>query len=385
MRSSFKDYFYFSRSERKGVIGMSILIILLILFNFFVADFFPQEEKDKSGIKELLTEISQLKDSLDQLEKKKDFVERDYQTEHRNYFDSIAYFSFNPNNLTIEKWMKLGLSKEQAEVIKNYEAKGGEFRTKEDVRKMYSISEEHYLRLASFIQLPDRFENKKLENNSYKNNTAKKKKWKRVVKDINLADSAGLTEVYGIGSYFAGKIVEHREKLGGYLSKKQLLEIWNFSDSMLLKLDSSLVISKIDYKLLPNKNITDKNFLDFNDLPLSFKKLLELINIKLIKLKFNQQSKIIIKGYELNLNSKFFSKGNLKLKLTEKEIEIILYLKDLKIKHDVADLQKNIWGYSSNMETHTVETHIYRLRKKISDLFKDEKFILTHKNGYFID
>ena len=146
-----------------------------------------------------------------------------------------------------------------------------------------------------------------------------------------------------------------------------------------------LVISKNDHKLLPNINITDKNFLGFIDFPLSFKKLLELINIKLIKLKFNQQSKIIIKGYELNLNSKFFSKGNLKLKLTEKEIEIILYLNDKKIKHDVADLQKNIWGYSANMETHTVETHIYRLRKKISDLFKDEKFILSHKNGYFID
>ena len=146
-----------------------------------------------------------------------------------------------------------------------------------------------------------------------------------------------------------------------------------------------LVISKIDHKLLLNNNITDKNFLDFIDLPLSFKKLLELINIKLIKLKFNQQSKIIIKGYELNLNSKFFSKDNLKLKLTEKEIEIILYLNDKKIKHNVADLQKNIWGYAVNMETHTVETHVYRLRKKISDLFKDEKFILSDKNGYFID
>jgi len=146
-----------------------------------------------------------------------------------------------------------------------------------------------------------------------------------------------------------------------------------------------LVISKTDHKLLLNNNITDKNFLDFIDLPLSFKKLLELINIKLIKLKFNQQSKITIQGYELNLNSKFFSKGNLKLKLTEKEIEIILYLNEKKIKHNVEDLQKNIWGYSANMETHTVETHIYRLRKKISDLFKDEKFILSHKNGYFID
>ena len=146
-----------------------------------------------------------------------------------------------------------------------------------------------------------------------------------------------------------------------------------------------LVISKTDHKLLPNINITDKNLLGFNDLPLSFKKILELINIKLIKLKFNQQSKIIIKGYELNLNSKFFSKDNLKLKLTEKEIEVILYLNDKKIKHNVADLQKNIWDYSTDMETHTVETHIYRLRKKISDLFKDEKFILSHKNGYFID
>ena len=146
-----------------------------------------------------------------------------------------------------------------------------------------------------------------------------------------------------------------------------------------------LVISKTDYKLSLNNNTIGKNFLDFNDLPLSLEKLLELINIKLIKLNFNQQSQVIIKGYELNLNSKFFSKANLKLKLTEKEIEIILYLNDKKIKHNVADLQKNIWGYSADMETHTVETHVYRLRKKISNLFNDEKFILSHKNGYFID
>ena len=149
------------------------------------------------------------------------------------------------------------------------------------------------------------------------------------------------------------------------------------------KLDH-LIISKTDHKLLLNNNITDNFFLDLNVLPLPFNKLLELINIKLIKLKFNQQSKIIIKGYELNLNSKFFSKGKLNLKLTEKEIKIILYLDNKKNKNDVANLQKYIWGYSSNIETHTVETHIYRLRKKISNLFKDENFILSGKSGYFI-
>ena len=159
----------------------------------------------------------------------------------------------------------------------------------------------------------------------------------------------------------------------------------NFKKNPDLDFMNSLIISKSNHKLLLNNNITNKNLLNFNDLPISLKKLLELINIKLIKLKFNHQSKIIIKGYELNLNSKLFSKDNLSLKLTERETEIILYLNNAKIKHDVADLQKNIWGYSTNMETHTVETHIYRLRKKISDLFKDENFILSHKSGYFIE
>ena len=152
-----------------------------------------------------------------------------------------------------------------------------------------------------------------------------------------------------------------------------------------LDLTNCLIISKTYPKLLLNKDISDNNFLNFKDLPLPLKKLLELISIRLIKLKFNHQSKIIIKGYELNLNSKFIGKNNLNLKLTEKEINIILYLNHKKIKHDVADLQKNIWGYSSNIETHTVETHIYRLRKKINDLFKDQNFILTHKSGYFIE
>jgi hypothetical protein len=159
----------------------------------------------------------------------------------------------------------------------------------------------------------------------------------------------------------------------------------NFKKKLDLDRIDCLIISKTDHKLLLNDNITDKNFLDLNDLPLSLKKLLELINIELIKLKFNQQSNVVIKGYELNLNSKFFSKDSLNLKLTEKEIEVILYLNNTKIKHNVADLQKNIWGYSADMETHTVETHIYRLRKKISDLFDDERFILSHKKGYFID
>ena len=152
-----------------------------------------------------------------------------------------------------------------------------------------------------------------------------------------------------------------------------------------LDIKNSLFIVKSSQKLILNKKINEKNLLNLNNLPLKLNILVELINIHLIKIRFNHQSKINIKGYELNLNSKFFTKGNLSLKLTEKEIEVILYLNETSAKHNVLDLQKNIWGYLPGMETHTVETHIYRLRKKIGNKFDDENFILTHQNGYFID
>jgi hypothetical protein len=145
-----------------------------------------------------------------------------------------------------------------------------------------------------------------------------------------------------------------------------------------------LIAPRSNKKSLLNKGVNKKNILCFEDLPLSINKVIEFINIQLIKLRFNHQSKINIKQYELNINSKFFSKGPANLKLTEKEIEIILYLNDSKKKHGVLDLQKNIWEYSAEMETHTVETHIYRLRKKINDKFNDENFILSDKNSYFI-
>ena len=148
---------------------------------------------------------------------------------------------------------------------------------------------------------------------------------------------------------------------------------------------NSLIISKTNDKLNLNKNLDIKNIINFHDYPIKLNRLIELINIQLIKIKFNHQSKVIVKDYELDLNSKNLSKDHLILKLTEKEIEIILYLSKDKNKHNVMDLQKNIWGYVSDMETHTVETHVYRLRKKIFNKFNEDSFILSHPDGYFIN
>jgi hypothetical protein len=176
---------------------------------------------------------------------------------------------------------------------------------------------------------------------------------------------------------------EIKENLSFGIIKYSKEDEFNHADPLDIK--NSLIILKPDQNLLLNKNISEKNLFYIENLPVSLNKLVELINIQLIKLKFNNKSRINIKNYELDLNSRLISKNNNNLKLTEKEIEIILYLIKNKMKHNVLDLQKNIWGYSSTMETHTVETHIYRLRKKISEKFNDENLILSHKNGYFIE
>ena len=133
-----------------------------------------------------------------------------------------------------------------------------------------------------------------------------------------------------------------------------------------------------------SKQNFDSNYNIFK-YPINIYNLIEKINIQLIKYKYSFQSKIRVKNYSLDLNSRTISIENKSLKLTEREMEIILFLNDCKTPQKINDLQNKVWSYSSDLETHTVETHIYRLRKKISNSFQDEHFIISTDNGYFIE
>ena len=119
--------------------------------------------------------------------------------------------------------------------------------------------------------------------------------------------------------------------------------------------------------------------------PIDIYNLIEKINIQLIKYKYSSQSKILVKKYSLDLNSRVISKDKNKLKLTEREMEIIFFLNENKTTKKITNLQNKVWCHSSKLETHTVETHVYRLRKKISDSFNDEKFLLSTDDGYLIE
>ncbi len=143
-------------------------------------------------------------------------------------------------------------------------------------------------------------------------------------------------------------------------------------------LSNYLIISK-------NKNLDLSNQIIFKNFPIKIKKLIEKLNIEFLKIKFSHQSKIKIKNYMIDLNSRIISFNNDNLKLTEKEINTIIYLSNSNQPISIKELQSAVWGYQSNMETHTVETHIYRLRKKILNTFKDQNFLMSRKDGYLIN
>ena len=108
----------------------------------------------------------------------------------------------------------------------------------------------------------------------------------------------------------------------------------------------------------------------------------QMMNIELLKNQFSDQSEIIINDYKINLNSREIVLKNTKLKLTEKEVNTIIYLSKIKKAVSIDELQTKVWSYQSNIETHTVETHIYRLRQKIKETFDDNNFIKNSVDGY---
>ena len=144
--------------------------------------------------------------------------------------------------------------------------------------------------------------------------------------------------------------------------------------------------NELNYLIISSNHKLDlNNKIKIKEFPIDIIRLTELININFLKNKYNQQNNIKIGSYFINLNSRVMSSHGYKLSLTEKETGIIIFLSKSKKPISIIELQKQVWGYKSKLETHTVETHIYRLRKKIEKKFGDNKFISSIKGGYKIN
>jgi DNA-binding response OmpR family regulator len=138
-----------------------------------------------------------------------------------------------------------------------------------------------------------------------------------------------------------------------------------------------------DKKFLVNNNLKPLSFHVVLDIPIDLFFFKEIINILKMKYIFFEKSKILISNYELDSNQRILSKNNQTVKLTEKELSLILGLKK-KSGVNKSELLKSIWNYNSKVETHTFETNLYRLRKKIEKKFNDKNFIYEKGSCYYL-
>ena len=176
------------------------------------------------------------------------------------------------------------------------------------------------------------------------------------------------------------------------VNHKHLYDILNeISENLNFKVINGLD-KDTDYKQFKNyiflstkKEKSEKSHLIITEFPVKIKKLIEIININFLQKNYSLQSNIKVGEYELDLNSRILKTNNVSLDLTEMEANVILFIKKSNKAIKIKDLQKNVWHQAAGLETHTVETHIYRLRKKIKEKFQDDNFIKSTKNGYEIN
>jgi len=229
---SFKDYFQFNKKERNGILLLSFILLLTIIYYNIMYLFIDKQKTDFSEFDNLIPETENV------IEKK--------QT------DSL--FVFNPNTLNDKGWIMLGLSEKQISIFRNYQSSGIVFYSTEDLSKCYAISDDFVNRVADFIIFPQRKEKK--EKVKIKKSDEKSSEQLQII-DLNSADSILLISINGVGPFYSKQILEYREKLGGFISYTQFSEIWGLEK---LDINNFKNQTKIDANFIKKININSATF-----------------------------------------------------------------------------------------------------------------------------
>ncbi|MEZ4979063.1 MAG: helix-hairpin-helix domain-containing protein [Chitinophagales bacterium] len=212
-----QEYFSLSNSEQKGIIALTILIFIVLAASRISANLLYREE--------ILEDNSALLSSF--------YSKENQEEQEANQAESLelSLFNFDPNTISKEDLILLGFSESNANTLINYRNKGGRFYQKEDLLKIYGVSNDFYQQLASYIQIEEKSVYEKL-NYQASNNPVKNAVTEKVFLNINTADSAALTQIKGIGKVFASRIIKYRKLLGGYYSTLQLLEVYGITEEI---------------------------------------------------------------------------------------------------------------------------------------------------------
>ncbi|HEY1054511.1 MAG TPA: helix-hairpin-helix domain-containing protein [Emticicia sp.] len=246
MKEHVKALFVHSKKELNGLLVFCILLVLIILLPDFCRWLQPEEVYNFDPFKK---EIAAFRAQMNG-------DQRFTRVRKKEVGRAPDYFAFDPNNLDVDEWKRLGLSESQIRVIKNYESKGGRFYHKEDVRKIYSISAAEYQKLEPFIKIPH-VKRSAIDSSHRFNRNFIRNPRQVIVVEVNSADSALLETLKGIGPAFASRIIKYRNRLGGFYNKLQLREVYGIDSVKYEELKDQV---QVDASLIRKININTADF-----------------------------------------------------------------------------------------------------------------------------
>ena len=261
MSVGIKEYFNFNKGERNGILVVIAIIIIVLALPYFIK--VTQRDNNDEFLR-FAKEIDLFEKSLKNAADSANEARRlDFQQMDRSVAENkLTPFPFNPNLLPSEQWSRMGLKDWQIKVIKKYEAKGGKFYKKEDFKRMFCISPSEYEILEPYISIPE-------QKNEYADRKPEIREIKKkVLVDLNTADSVTLLSLYGIGPSFAKRIIKYRNLLGGFYTKAQLLEVYGFDQDRLDKIDANCEagpggIKKINVNTVKTEDLKKHPYLDY--------------------------------------------------------------------------------------------------------------------------
>lgn len=227
MNNTWKEWFVFTRKERTGILVLVTIILIATCAPWFFSTHFSQP--DPAVTKQLQAELLRLHEKADSGNKRS--LANDDDRDMARYDapvgkQPVTLFEFDPNTLSAEGWKKLGLRERSAQTIRKYVERGGKFRQPGDLKKIYGLREEDANRLMPYVRIVEP-QKPAYEVKEY----AKYKKPEPRVVDINTADTSALIALPGIGAKLAQRIINFRDKLGGFHSVEQVKETYGLSDS----------------------------------------------------------------------------------------------------------------------------------------------------------
>lgn len=233
-----RSFLNFSQSEKRGFF-LLLAILTAAIAVILIKPAWIRQKTENYDFSEYEKSVARYKAEIEETYEPHNYRNFDYNSPNRSAVRKLKPFAFDPNTLPVDGWMKMGYSEKQANALDNYRKKGGVFRKKEDLKKIFFISDNDYAQLEKYIEIHS--ENIPQET---RNSTFQKFERPENVKkiELNSADTSDLKQLRGIGSGYAKRIVKYREQLGGFCRSEQLLEIYGFSQELYEKVAPNIII-----------------------------------------------------------------------------------------------------------------------------------------------